>query len=286
MTSRPFLALLVVLTLAVAGCSSGKGGGKEGTSDDDLSEMPMLHGYVVDPAIRPLEGVTVKVIDTNATSITNEGGYFGLDELPTEQFLVIVATKVGYMPQSKQVTLLPDTPVRLNFTLEQEPIKAGSVQVLQFEGFIGCQAATIGPSGNNSVNCGDTLGNPGTADKDVYNFGVEQDLAGMVVELFWEPTTSAGTTLGLRLETLELGQLNVILGEKMGPNPLQLTVPQSIAEKYYSGGGQARLSVYAVSDAEQNEAGIGYDVVLQQGFNAYISLFYVDPAPSGYTLNP
>jgi hypothetical protein len=286
MHARTLLAAALLLTLALAGCSGGKdGSGKGSASDDDLGDLPMLHGYVVDAAIRPLEGVTVKVIDTNVSTETNEGGYFGLDDLPTEQFLVIVASKPGFLPQSKQVTLVPDMPVRLNFSLNPEPIKTAFERTLQFEGFIGCQIASNTPSGNNSINCGDAAGNPGTAEKARWDFSVDADLAGAVIEVFWEPTTQAGTTLGLRLETLELGQLNVVLGETVGPTPLQVTVPQSAAEKYYSGGGLMRLTMYAQSDSDQNEAGVGMDVVAQQGFQAFASLFYVEPPPAGYTID-
>ena len=166
MQTRTLATTLLVLALALAGCAGGKGGKKDGVaSDDDLRALPQLHGYVVDPAIRPLEGVTVKVLDTNSTTTTDDGGYFGLDDLPTEQFLVIVASKPGFIPQSTQVTLAPDTPVRLNFSLAPEPTKAAFERTLQFEGFIGCQMATNSPTGNNSFNCGQTAGNPGTAEK-------------------------------------------------------------------------------------------------------------------------
>jgi hypothetical protein len=233
----------------------------------------------VDPAIRPLAGVTVKVLDTNASVGTDDGGYFGFDDLPTETFLVIVASKAGFLPQSKQVTLVPDTPVRLNFTLAPEPVKAASKAVLEFEGFLGCQVATIGPTGNNSFAC-----NAGTEQKDRWDFSVEPDLAGAVLEVFWDKKSDAGATLGMRLETLELGQLNVVLGEVVGTSPLRITVPQSSAQKYYPQGGLMRLTMYAASDATQNEAGVGYSAQVQQAVNAYASLFYIDPPPSGYTI--
>src|SRR5688572_5910771 len=102
------VSLLAVAALALAGCSGNGGKGPAASTDDDLADLPMLHGYVVDPAIRPLAGVTVKVLDTNASIDTDDGGYFGFDDLPTETFLVLVATKAGFLPQSKQVTLTPD----------------------------------------------------------------------------------------------------------------------------------------------------------------------------------
>ncbi len=110
------------------------------------------------------------------------------------------------------------------------------------------------------------------------------DLAGAVIEVYWEPTTAAAESLGLRLETLELGQLNIVLGELVGPSPLRVTVPQSTAERYYPGGGLMRLTMYAASDSQQNEAGVGASVAFQQAFEAYISLFYVEPPADSYSI--
>lgn len=278
MRALPLACALTVVLLALAGCNGGKGGKGGGDADGPSGgDVPLLHGYVVDLAIRPLEGAEIKVIDINASALSDEGGYFGFDELPTEQFLVIVATKAGYVPQSKQVTLVPDTPVRLNFTLEPEPVKAPSIVPISFEGMIGCQVATVGPTGNSTMDC-----NMGLEQRTRWDFQVDPELAGAVIEVFWDPRSEAGKTLGMRLETLELGQLNVVLGEVVGPNSLRVTVPESVAEKYYPGGGYMRLTVSAASDATQNEAGIGESVVVQQAFQAFATLFYVE-APSCYT---
>ncbi len=76
-----------------------------------------------------------------------------------------------------------------------------------------------------------------------------------------------------------------MLGEVVGESPLRVTVPQSAAEKYYQGGGLMRLTVYAASDATQNEAGIGYSAIVQQQFDAYVSLFYVEPPCGSYGID-
>lgn len=275
------LAFLVVAAVALAGCSDGKDAGTNKGTDGPGKVLPMLHGYVVDPAIRPLEGVKVTVLDTNASVTTDAGGYFGLDDLPIEQFLILVAEKEGFISASKQITLVPDTPVRLNFTLEQQPVIAASKQILEFEGFLGCQVGVVGPTGNSTTDC-----NMGLEQRNVWDFAVEGDLAGAVIEVFWDARTQAGSSLGLVLETLELGANNIILGDVVGTSPLQVVVPQSIAEKYYPQGGIMRLTVSARSDATQNEAGIGSTVVVQQPYQAFASLFYIEPPPGGYTLDP
>lgn len=274
------LAALLVIALAVAGCTGGQdapaGPSAEGTQAGDI---PMLHGYIFDPALRPLQGAVVKVLDTNSSFATTDEGFFGFDDLPTEQFLVIVATMDGYIPSSKQVTLVPDTPVRLNFTLEPQPIAVPYLEQLPFEGLIGCQAAVTVSTTNNTFDC-----NNGLEQRPRWDFSVGADLAGAVIEVFWEPFSPGAESLGLRLETLELGQMNVVLGEVVGPSPLRVSVPQSAAEKYYPGGGLMRLTVFAASDAHQNEAGIGSSVAFQQSFQAFASLFYVAPPDPSYTI--
>lgn len=271
------LAVLTILALLLAGCSDGKNGDKGSAGGPAPGDTPMLHGYVVDAAIRPLEGVTVKVLDSNVSVLSDPGGYYGFEDLPTEQFLVLVATKAGFIPQSKQVTLVPDVPVRLNFSLEVEPVTAPYWHVLPYEGMVGCQVATVGPTGPNSFDC-----NGGLEQRTRWDFAVDPNLSGAVVEIYWEARTAAGESLNMQLETLELGQLNVDLGNITGPSPLRITVPPSAAQKYYPQGGLMRLTVQAASDAEQNEAGIGESVVFQQGFQAFASVFYVS-APACFT---
>src|SRR5262245_33561653 len=111
------LAIVAVLALMLAGCSGGKDDGKPAVNPNNPEGLPMLHGFVFDPALRPLVGAKVKVLDANANATTDAEGFFGFDGLPTEQFMVVVATMDGFTPTSKQITLPVDVPVRLNFTL-------------------------------------------------------------------------------------------------------------------------------------------------------------------------
>ena len=283
MRASAALATLAALAVALAGCSGG--GGKGGKDDDGPAGgggVPMLQGWVVDPAIRPIPGATVKVLDSNTSVLADDGGHYAFAELPTDQFLVIVVSKDGFLPQPKQVTLAPDTPLRLNFTLEPEPIAAPYVSPLTFEGFIGCQLATVTPTGNNSMDCSGGVGVQ--QNKNMFDFPVEKQLAGAVIELYWEPVTEAANTLGLRVETLELGQLNVVLGEAVGSSSLRIPISQTVAEKYYPQGGLMRLTVFAASDGEENEAGLGYSMPVRQQFKAFMTLFYIDPPPADYTV--
>ncbi|MFA5943320.1 MAG: carboxypeptidase-like regulatory domain-containing protein [Candidatus Thermoplasmatota archaeon] len=274
------LAVLAVAALALAGCSAGKDSdGADPAATGGDGALPMLHGYVFDPAIRPLVGVTVKVLDTNSTAVTDREGFFGFEGLPTEQFLVVVASLDGFISGSKQVTLTVEAPVRLNFTLEPIPVQIPRMTTDKHDLIVECQLGVTANEENSTYGCG-----TGTQDVDSWDIAVEPDLAGAVIEIYWEPTTDAAASIGARLETLELGQLNLILSETLGTSPLRLTVPQLAADRYYTSGGLMRLTVYAAPNTDETEAGVGAALLFQQPITAYASLFYVAPPDPSYSI--
>jgi hypothetical protein len=277
MRSR-LVAVATVLAFVLAGCAGKDDGKKDGPASSD-SLLPMLHGYVFDAALRPLEGAVITVLDTNASVVADEQGFFGFAGLPVEQFLVVVATMDGFVSGSKQVTLTAESPVRLNFTLERVPVQTPSMDVLKLDMLIECQVGTTLNGENATHDCGS-----GTSNVDVWDIPVAVDLAGAVIEVYWDPATTAAESVGARLETLELGQLNLILSEVVGPSPLRLSVPQLQAERYYTTGGLMRLTIYAASNADENEAGVGTSVLVEQAFSAYASLSYVAPPDPAYTI--
>lgn len=273
-----WLAVALVAALTLAGCSDGKGG-DDAPASGDPEDLPMLHGFVFDPALRPMAGATVKVLDTNVSTTSDDEGFFGFDGLPVEQFLVIVATLEGFTPSSKQITLAVDTPVRLNFTLEPVPVQTPYSQVVKQEMLVECQIGVVAAEENNQMNCG-----TGLQEIDQFDIAVDVNLAGAVVEVFWEPGSALSESMGAKLETLDLGQLNLVLGQVVGVSPLRITVPESAAARYYPQGGLMRLTVYAEPNADENEAGVGATLLVEQAVTAYASLFYVAPPDGSYTI--
>ena len=75
----PRLAAVLLAALLVAGCSGGKGKDPAKPDGQEPGALPMLHGFVFDPALRPLHGATVKVLDTNSSMVTTAEGSFGFD---------------------------------------------------------------------------------------------------------------------------------------------------------------------------------------------------------------
>src|SRR5688572_6511372 len=188
------LAVAAAVALALAGCSDGKGGdGPEGGGE--AGALPMLHGYVFDPALRPLAGATVKVLDTNASTATDGEGFFGFEGLPIEQFLVVVATLDGYTPSSKQITLAPEAPVRMNFTLEPIPVATPYNNVVRQEMMLDCQVGVVLQDQYNQMACG---GGVQAEAIDTWDIAVDPGLSGAVIEVYWDATTQLAESLGAK----------------------------------------------------------------------------------------
>lgn len=277
---RAASAVALLLAAALAGCSGKEDGGEGNESPSPGGDsVPMLHGFVFDPALRPLAGATVKVLDASVETSTDDEGSYGFDGLPVERFLVVVASLDGYTPSSKQITLAADAPVRLNFTLEPVPVLAAYSNVVEQEMLVECQVGTVVQDQHNTQSCG-----TGLQEVDQFDIAVDVNLAGAVIEVFWEPTSPLATSIGAKLETLDLGQLNLVLGQVVGTSPLRISVPESTAQRYYPQGGLMRLTVYAEPNSDENEAGTGASVLVQQPVQAYASLFYVQPPDPSYSI--
>lgn len=268
------LALTVLLLLA--GCSQAPS--EAGAEGDAESGVPRLSGYVVDTGIVPMKDVTLRVLDTNATATTDEGGFFAFSEVPLDQILIVIATLDGFVPMSKQVSVPTDATVQLNFTLEPVAVRTPFMQVSPFTGFLSCQAVYEITDQNQTLSCdtGSTV--------DVWEFGVGTDLAGAVIELFWDAASPLGQALHAKLETLNLGELNVVLAETIGTSPLRLPVAQTIAAKYYTDGGTMRLTVRVDPNNDAGEQAVGVGFAFEQQFDAFASLFYVAPPSPTYTI--
>lgn len=276
---RPLLTLLLLTALALAGCTDD--GEPQETPDKEQAieeTFPPLHGWVFDQALRPMEGVTVQLLDSNATLVTDGEGYYGFDQVKRNEPLVLVANVDGYEPNSRQVTVPADASVRLNFTMVPVPVKQASSEVLDFNGFIACQATVVASEDVQQYDCG------GGQDQDVWTFSSGPDLAGAVIEIAWTAGNPAADSFHAIVETIGLGDFNAILAEGVGTSVLRLQIPQAVAEKYYTAGGQMRLTVSVEPNVDEEEAGTGAGAAINQEFQAFASLFYVEPPPTTYSI--
>lgn len=265
---------LLFLTLALAGCAD------DAPVEDEPKkapvDQPQLQGWVFDPTVLAIEGVQIEVLDTGATVTTDANGYYKLDDVPLDVPVLLVATKEGYEPGSKQVQLEANTAIQLNFTLNPVPVKQSYNERLPYNGFIDCEGRVATASSDIPLQCG-------SDNQNVWEFNVKEDLAGAVIEIGWEPGTDLAASLGARLETIGFGDQNIVIAEIFGQSVLRLQIPNAVAEKYYTEAGTLRLIVEVKPDNEANEAGIGAGFAFNQEFDVVASLFYVEGPPPGYT---
>jgi hypothetical protein len=271
-----WLTLLLIIT-AFAGCAEDRVEDTPDLPPGINTEDAQLHGFVFDPTVFALEGVTIEVLDTAQTATTDAEGRYELDGVPTGVPVLLVASKAGYDTSSKTITLEPEVPIRLNFTLNPVPVKTPTDVAIKFNGAIDCESKVI-------VNENEIPGDCGSDNANVWEFNVNEDLAGAVIEVAWIPGTDLANSLGATLETLGFGDQNIIIAETFGTSPLRLQIPNAVAEKYYSEAGSMRLTVEVRPDNESNEAGAGVGAAASQQFNAVASLFYVEGPPPGYSV--
>lgn len=273
-----FLPLILATT---AGCLGGDGGSTDTEPIDDgpAEDVPQLQGWVFDPALRPLADASVTVLETGDVANTNRDGHYGFDDLPTDEPIVVVTQMDGFISQSKRITLGATQNLRINFTLEPEPVLQAYSEVLDHTGFINCQIVVETEDSADTHDC-----SGGAADDDVWEFPVQKDLAGLVLEMFWEEGQKGAEFMRARLETVGFGDSDTVLGEAEGLSPVKIRVGSGLAGQYYQEGGMMRVVVEPSANLEEQEMGAGTAIAVQQDFEVFASAFYVDPAPTDYSV--
>lgn len=273
------LAALLLLAVAVSGCADNAESGTPAITDDTpIEDIPPLHGWIFDQALVPLDGVEVEILEIGQKATSNAEGFYAFEgELPSNEPLILVARQDGYKPGSHQLTLQPSAPVRLNFTLEAEPILVPETVVLDFDGFLNCQY-NVELSGQQYFN--DCSGGSGG---DIWQFSVGPDLAGVVIEIGWEPNTDLSKYLHAKLETSQVSDQTIVLSETVAEPVLRLQVGEQFSKKYYPEGGIMQLTVNVDPANAELETEAGASVAVSQNYKVFASLFYVEPPPQGYT---
>lgn len=276
-------AWLLVAAVVLAGCSGsgsedadaadpGKSGGSKGGPD-------VLRGWVLDAAIAPIEGATVTIPGENATATTGADGGYAFSSLPVERALVVVAQAPEYKPLSKSITLRPDTVHEMNFTLARVPVKEPFMEKQSFNGFIGCSGVVRTEEDRENIDCSSVS----PQDERVWDFTVGPDTKGIIVEIAWTPQNDLAKHLNVTLETVDFGGFDETLVQQEGETLLRAQVPTEKSDRFYRQGGTVRMTVDIGRNIEDEEAGIGVGLALQQDFEAIASIFYVAPPTPGYT---
>ncbi len=276
---------LLALAIVLAGCTSdapddaGPGGEPTGTPGG----LDQLSGFVIDGAIVPLEGATVSVPAIGLEAIADENGRYGLNGLPVDEPIVVIAQADGFVPSSKSISLSPDVATRLNFTLVPVPVLEPYHEVLSFDGIIACSGITrVSGQPAQRTDCTPA----GAPDQRTWDIPVDSELAGAVIEVAWNKQSDAARDMNLSVQTVGFGEFNEQLVALEGESILRGYIPNAKATKFYGGnGGIFRVSVDIGRNVANDEAQSGQGFAAQQDFELFVSLFYVAPPPPTYTVD-
>jgi len=270
------LRAAVLVALLVAGCAT--------EPPEPPPPATTLHGWVRDAALHPVPGAEVGLVHAaNGTpgpaTVTDADGHYAFGDVPDGD-LLLHASAVGYGSSSLALTPVPGAPHLRNLTLQREPAPRPP-EVLRFQGFIDCSgfvAAGHGhgggdPEGEDTVSCS------AGGDAHVWDLELPPDVAGLLLEIAWDPGTQLAENLLVLVHHVDDGTEDVI-GFGEGPSVLRVGIARLVLEDRYAAGGLLRVDVQIGGGPDQEDVAAG--LAFQQPFDVYASLFYDAPPPVGY----
>lgn len=284
--------VVVVLLVALAGCGESTVVPPGIPVDEHGEALPNLEGFVVDEAIRPMAGVLVRILFSDVNATTDDQGYYAIRRQTfVAENVLLSASAPGYVPLSHQVQVSGHRSTRMDFQLEPDPYAVARVDVLNQRGSLGCQVRSPLLPGNGTTCDAPSISIDGlghTDDAFIWQIDTTVGLAGAVLELYWDPETALsnelhallrGPVVGCCEEDPDSGSKGEVHADVAGPSPLRLELTEAVARAFPRWSG-LMLEVRLPDGAGAEPVGVSR----AQTIDAYASIFYVDPAPPGYTL--
>lgn len=289
--SVPMVALLVV-SLAFAGCTDGGGKGdasagnagepglNQGGSGGSSSRGSAIFGFVADDALNPLQNVSVLNENTNETVVSDLTGAFAFRGLGPDVYRLRMS-RAGFEPRLERVNVVSNLPSWHNVTMTALPQGKAHQVEYEFQGFLECNYGAPNPTGGYAPNnCvpDHLIGldtSPNSNARQVFVFPAAKGAVEALVEMVWQDddTNPFDDKLSIAVEKngTALGVGQTFLSYE-GPSParLELRPPVMPSPPYLF---QTRTEVPA------REPGLAF----QQAFTVYVTVFYVDPMPDGFT---
>ena len=285
--------LPVALALVLAGCGSPDPPTPGIPVDDEGDELPNLEGFVVDEAIRPMEGVTVRILFSDVNATTDEEGHYSIHR-PTfvAEDVLLSAVAPGYQARTQQVQVSGQRSTRMDFRLEVDQYQMPHVEVLSRTLGLGCQAWTGLMGARQGVACEAPAPESGgwkipTGTK-VWAVDTTVGLAGAVFQVNWDAETALAQDLHVTLRGPVVGccaggdggSKGEVHAEATGPSPLRLELTEEAARSF-SSWSSIWLEVRLPDSQDLAPLSASRDHLV----DAYATLFYVDAAPPGYQLS-
>lgn len=298
------LVLLAAALLAGAGCASPASPSDDaaaGDAADGPASMAVL-GLVQDEAFKGIAGAQVSLRLVDRTTTTDASGAFRFEGLPLSAYLVDV-NATGFEPATLTAEPQADGNSSLNFVLQRATGLRPRVEVSHFKGIFECAfEALIIPGSCDTAST--TFGGPGVFnDTSVFQVGLGRNWRTIVVDVDFDPANHPGLE-GLRLVVRgvnDADQLNEYqqYGRFSGSAPFtaRLDVNGTYEEGTMAVPGNitlAELTMYpqghgwhqVCEPTEQFGCFLGAGAATDLRFDLYVTVFYNQPAPDGYSLLP
>ncbi len=262
---RSILMLCLLVTTALAGCSDPApvATNEEQTAVDEQLEATattgVIRGVVVDNAIVPIEGVTIRILSLGLETTSLSDGSFGFSNLePGSYFLE--APKLCYfkVQSTAPVEAGVAKPRVVRIQMEEDLASLPRSELMTFNGYLQCGAG-LGATGASTNPCfaGDSV--------NVFDVDVSEPINTTQIEMIWEGTNVFGDGLDIGIHIP--GTLSNFVGSD-GPSPRILPVAGSAIEEHY--GPDFPSYTLRVFPGTSTEASI----VVEQPFTIYVTHFY------------
>ena len=267
-----------------------------------LAGMGGIDGFVLDPALAPIPGAQVGLVEAGIVVETGADGSFRFDDVPPGRHQ-LAAQRLGYTSVVASVDVVEGERATRTLTLEPLPSTAPYFEVLVQRGSFGCgiayrpqQAGIVGASV-----CGAITVYAGENQFDRFLLlwelvGPYEGWQGAAYEMEWQTTQALGSGLWVRFETEGCsGNLGSTFTSLRGRSPLRdvqgaSMVAERVASNEESDCGsadhcapsecvfQSRVFPHTEVLGDSYPADVG--VTIQQPFTQYFSqFFHGEPSP-------
>lgn len=273
---RAALGLVLLAPLLLAGCASDE----PAVALETLS-LGTITGTVTDGSLKPLAGAEVRLDGANETTRTDEAGSFSLRATPGEY--LVLASLDGYRGGALRASPGPGETARLAFVLAPIPTQTPEVVVAEQHGLLSCGATVVVAEEEHDAACGGS--DPNARSRVAFPVDATDGLMGAVVEVEWDAHTELAGWFDVTVTTGE-GDAATFLGASEGDGRVTISIPGRVLEGAVRAGSVLAVEVAPTGSMTDEEAGIDAGAVFQQPFVVYLSLFYHQVQPTGYTVVP
>ena len=294
------VAAAAVAASLLAGCAGPAATSDKSTDGAAAPSSMTIVGLVQDEAFGAVAGAQVSLRLVDRTTVTDDAGGFRFDGLPLSAYLVDVNAS-GFEPATLTAEPSPDGNSSLGFVLLQATSLRPRTESMHFKGIFECAfEALIIPGSCDTAST--TFGGPGVFnDTSVFQVGLGRRWQSVVVDVDFDPGTHPGLE-GLRLVVRGVNdedQLNEYqqYGRFSGSAPFTARVDVNAT---YEDGTAAvpsnltlmELTVYpqghgwhqACEPTGEFGCFLGAGAAADLQFDLYVTVFYNEPAPDGFTL--